>query len=254
VKVFSTFLFLTLLGICFPVSISAQTSEEDAKIFQDGETTLCTRRNVNVNRRGRAVLRNAFRTVPASEGCPRRFIPIAQVSGQAHPGKGNPGQPGTPGADGDQGPEGPQGPPGQDAQCAGSVDYRTCYTIDTDAVISEQMHLWGYISNPTAFTEVHCNNPENEVMTHRSFNTPQFASYHWEYWLEYPPQVLAGMSPITEEQVVHNEHGVPVGLKIRSLTLEQQLSTFTSPPYGAPWNPGNLHFLKAQITCCKLHQ
>jgi len=114
VKYFYTFLFLTLLGICFPVSISAQTSEEGAQIFEGDETILCTRRNVNVNRRGRAVLRNAFRTVLASEGCPRRFIPIAQVSGQGEPGEGHPEQPGgAPGADGNQGPEGPQGPRGE---------------------------------------------------------------------------------------------------------------------------------------------
>jgi len=233
VNYFYTFLFLTLLGISFPVSISAQPADEGAQLFEDGETILCTRRNVNVNRRGRAVLRNAFRTVPASEGCPRRFIPIAQVSGQGHPGKGNPGKPGTPGApgadgnQGPQGPEGPQGPPGESAQCT-SVDYGTCYKVESQSEMSDPSDPM-YFGQLTATLTIQCNDPSNEVMTSSSYSTPQFEM----------GQHQAGFVPMTKELTLTNENSVPVGMYYRSVDSSTDPVTTR---------------IDAEITCCKLHQ
>jgi len=239
INLMKNFIIPTLILILL---LALPTRQSEAQ--SDAENILCVRQNVSVNilnsNRGRARLANAFRTVPASEGCPRRFRPIVDLDSMpntnANPIFESPGtnlfpdgtirrapaplreQPGTRPIDRLE--PGPVEP--------GQVlvpDFGACYTIETFDVSPPEVPL-----PATLAITLQCNDIENEVLTSRSFATPQ----------ETLP-LQSGLTMITRDMALLLDNR-PVGVELTS--VHRQL----------PGDPvvGTTHRLDAAITCCPL--
>jgi len=229
-------LILTLL-LAIPTRQSAAQS--------DADNILCVRQNVPVNllnqNRGRARLANAFRVAPADEGCPRRFRPIVDLDSSFNLPNRSPifeppdtnfdlpnrtirrvpaprAEPGTDLIDNLE-----PGPvePGQVLL----TDLSACYTLEAFEVSPPEVPL-----PITLALTLQCNDAENEVMTSRSFATPQ----------ETIP-VQSGLTMIIRDMALLLDNR-PVGVDLAS--VHRQL----------PGDPvvGSTHRLDAAITCCPL--